>query len=565
MGNCSGERAGKGRYRMTPDSARAIRDVLLHEAQENLSRVEYLWRTCRVILEHSGAEAVGLWLAEDVRCVEAFVRRGDQLPPGLRVVEAVSRSDGRCLGLLEQVARRELGMAEGRTRSKGGTRSGIGGKPPRSGRVKRDLRLRRGVAVSRRALLVPLAAMGEWIGFLGLSYQGGVPEGGNLREVCGSLGTVLGEALVTQKAHAALHERVKELTCLYGITQVSTNTELDRREVMQRIVELLPPAWQYPEIASARIVLGAEKYVTSNFVGGPAWQTAAIEVGGEWRGAVEVFYREDKPEQDEGPFLAEERSLISAVARQVSQTVSRWEAADERARLQEQLRHADRLATIGQLAAGVAHELNEPLSSILGFAQLASRAEGLPERARIDLQKTISGVLYAREIVKKLMLFARQTPPSKRPVSLNAVIEEGLDFLASRCAKQGVEVVRHLDSRLPMVTVDPGQMQQVLVNLIVNAVQAMPEGGTLTIRTSLLGGVVRLVVEDTGFGMSRDVVSKIFLPFFTTKDVDQGTGLGLSVVHGIVTAHGGTVTVSSALGQGSRLEVRLPFEAAEEG
>ena len=113
---------------------------------------------------------------------------------------------------------------------------------------------------------------------------------------------------------------------------------------------------------------------------------------------------------------------------------------------------------------------------------------------------------------------------------------------------------------LPAITADPAQLKQILVNLVVNAVQAMPQGGKLTIGTRAIDSVVELSVEDTGSGMSEEVLEKIFLPFFTTKDVNEGTGLGLAVVHGIVTAHGGSIDVKSRLGDGARFEVRLPLE-----
>jgi signal transduction histidine kinase len=175
-----------------------------------------------------------------------------------------------------------------------------------------------------------------------------------------------------------------------------------------------------------------------------------------------------------------------------------------------------------------------------------------------DLNKIVVASLHAREVVKKLMLFARQTPPSTAAVNLNQIVDQSLYFLEARGSRQEITVVRQLDPRLPDVIADPSQLQQVLVNLVVNALQAMPNGGTLTIRTGQAGGCVVLEVDDTGVGMSDEIKGRIFLPFFTTKDIDQGTGLGLAVVHGIVTAHGGTVRVDSTPGRGSRFTVELP-------
>jgi signal transduction histidine kinase len=267
---------------------------------------------------------------------------------------------------------------------------------------------------------------------------------------------------------------------------------------------------------------------------------------------------------DEGPFLAEERSLIDSVAREVAIFCQRTRADEERALLQDQLRHADRLATIGQLAAGVAHELNEPLANILGFAQLAKKTPDLSLQVEKDLKSIESASLHAREIIRKLMTFARQLPPKKTPVNLNDLLNEGLYFFEARCAKAGIELIRRQTEDLPQITVDAGQMNQVLVNLVVNAIQAMPEGGTLTVETRAADDRIYLSVEDTGPGMNDEVRSQIFLPFFTTKDVQEGTGLGLAVVHGIVTSHGGEITVDTEEGKGTKFHIHLPLEGVEQ-
>ncbi|HVP35367.1 MAG TPA: ATP-binding protein, partial [Terriglobales bacterium] len=289
-----------------------------------------------------------------------------------------------------------------------------------------------------------------------------------------------------------------------------------------------------------------------------------IVAEGKKRGKVEIIYLVERPELDEGPFMKEERSLIDAVSREVTLIIERRQAEEEKTRLQNQLMHADRLATIGQLAAGVAHELNEPLGSILGFAQLTAQSPGLTPQVSQDIEKIINASLHAREIVKKLLIFARQMPTTKTRVNLNLIVEEGLYFFESRCAKEGIELVRSLSSDLPEITADPAQLHQVLVNLVVNAIQAMPNGGKLTIKTISDGAYVSLIVEDTGIGMSEEIMKQIFLPFFTTKEVGEGTGLGLSVVHGIVSSHKGVIKVESKVGVGSRFEIRFPVTTLSE-
>lgn len=369
-------------------------------------------------------------------------------------------------------------------------------------------------------------------------------------------------ALPEDQTTQALRERVKELSCLYRIGRVFARSVGSHDEVFQHIVELIPPAWQYPEIASARIILDGRRYETPGFEEGGQRQTSEVIVDAKCRGVVDVVYREARPVRDEGPFLQDERNLLDAIARQIAVIVEHQQAEEERALLQEQLMHADRLATIGQLAAGVAHELNEPLSSILGFAELLKHDPALSEGGRQDTHKIVTASLHAREIIKKLLLFARQTPTFKGPVDLNHVVLGAIDLFKHQFEKEGIELVCGLCPRMPVLTADAGQLTQVLINLVVNAVQAMPEGGKLIVQTRVQDGQAVCTVEDTGMGMTEDVQKRLFVPFFTTKEVNQGTGLGLPVVHGIVTSHRGKIEVQSAPGTGTMFTIRLPIDPA---
>jgi two-component system NtrC family sensor kinase len=367
---------------------------------------------------------------------------------------------------------------------------------------------------------------------------------------------------LSYSAKAALTERVKELTCLYGIAQISGQPDLPLEETIQGIVELHPPGQQYPETAFARIISDGISYTTEGFCECRQRQTAEIIVGGVLRGVVERVYVEERPSLDEGPFLKEERNLINAVARQVALVIERRQAEEDKLKLHNQPLHADRLATIGMLAAGVAHELNEPLENILGFAQLARKRPGVPASAEQYIGKIEAASLHAREIIRKLLVFARQARPEKRQVNLNQVVEDGLYFFEARCAKEGIEIVL-LSLDLPEITADPAQLNQILVNLLVNALQSMPGAGKITVQTRFCDHSVCLIVEDTGTGMSKEVLEEIFVPFFTTKDVGHGTGLGLPMVYGIVTAHNVSIDVKSEPGGGTRSEIQLPVAEPE--
>ncbi|MFH1469460.1 MAG: ATP-binding protein [Pseudomonadota bacterium] len=414
------------------------------------------------------------------------------------------------------------------------------------------------------SLCCPLVLGDEEIGEALLESWSAEPLARLDQELLRDIGHVLAVAIAYHRVQAAQLERVKELTCLYEIARLSADRSLALREVLERAVAVLPPSWQYPEIAAARIALDGAVFETPRFESTVARQRASIPLGEEHVGIVEVGYREERPALDEGPFLQEERHLIDTVARELAGVITRLRAEEEQRVMQEQLRRADRLATIGNLAAGVAHELNEPLGAILGFAQLAAKHPALPETAARDLEKIQAASLHAREVVRKLMLLGRHTPPRRERVDLNEVVNDGLCLLGARCARQGVELVCELAPGLSALLAERAQIQQVLINLAVNAIQAMPEGGVLRVSTGRQGDGLFLEVQDSGVGMAPEVQARVFEPFFTTKQVGEGTGLGLPVVQGIVAAHRGRIELESRPGGGTRFQVHLPLTPEEQ-
>jgi two-component system NtrC family sensor kinase len=368
-----------------------------------------------------------------------------------------------------------------------------------------------------------------------------------------------------EKERFDLIERNKELTCLYRIAKLDNDEGLSLEELLPAICDVIPDAMQHTDRAAARIRLDERWFgMASRDTPSALTITEPLLIQGAERGRLDIWYL---PEDHGGPnndivFLDEERHLARAVASHLALIIEKREAEKRRLELEQQLRHADRLATIGQLAAGVAHELNEPLGNILGFAQLAGRNSGLPDQLYGDLDKIVRSSLHAREIIKKLMLFGRPMPLQKIAVSLNKIVEDGLYFLEARCTKSGITVKKQTAADLPLVHADPSQLEQVLVNLVINAIQAMPQGGHLTIRTFSGQDHVHLSVADTGIGMSEEVLNQIFVPFFTTKDVNEGTGLGLSVVHGIVAGHNGTIDVVTEPDKGTAFTINLPLREA---
>lgn len=376
---------------------------------------------------------------------------------------------------------------------------------------------------------------------------------------------ILGMAIATRRAQSALRERIKELTCLYRISHVIEQEDVPFEQRISRVVSLLPEAWQFPEIAAAQIMLDGRSNEAGDCSKLFYRQQADIVVGGTRRGFVEVGYTESYEDFAEGPFLPEEQKLIGAVARELALCVERHETYVERCRMEEQIRHADRLATLGQFAAGVAHEINEPLGGILGFAQLIQKSGEISPQSAADVEQIIAASLRAREIVRKIMLFARQTYPEKRAIELSAAVDDAVLFLEPRCAKQGIKLERRLAEPSPVILADPVQINQVVVNLVVNALQATSGAGRIVVQTKDLGGAAQIIVSDTGCGIKPEIMDRIFNPFFTTKEIGVGTGLGLSVVHGIVTSHGGTIDVTSEPGHGATFTVNLPTAAESTG
>lgn len=358
-----------------------------------------------------------------------------------------------------------------------------------------------------------------------------------------------------------LLEKIRVLTCLYLVAQKAVDDTHSFDTKLQIIADLLPQAFENPEKMAAMIRVDEKTCKTAGFDRSIQRSGQNVVVNDEVRGRVEIGRITDHgiAAKQKAFFSKEETGLVESASRKIAYMIEKKQNRERKRLLEDQLRHADRLATIGQLAAGIAHELNNPLGDILGFAQLASNAPDLPETVYQDLSKIVKSALYAREVIKKVLFFSRQASVSQVEINLNQLIKDWMDFFEFRCAQNDIEIVLEMDETLPVMTGDPAQLNQVLINLVVNAIHAMPDGGTLTIATGHKRNRVTMKVQDTGTGIDEETQNKIFLPFFTTKDVDQGTGLGLSVVYGIINEHGGLVNVDSRLGVGSTFEIELPI------
>ena len=228
--------------------------------------------------------------------------------------------------------------------------------------------------------------------------------------------------------------------------------------------------------------------------------------------------------------------------------------------MQARVAQSERLASVGMLAAGVAHEINNPLGGILALTSLTLEDTAENDGRRDNLVEVVRQTERCRDIVKGLLEFSRQSKAGTESVDLNEVARDTLALVGNQSLFFNVEVVMDLAPALPPILADRSQLQQVFMNLLVNAAQAMQEQGRITVTSSYgkQDGHVIVTVSDTGHGIDADQIARIFDPFFTTKDNGHGTGLGLSIAYGIVTQHGGTITVDSPPGRGTTFSMRFP-------
>ena len=236
---------------------------------------------------------------------------------------------------------------------------------------------------------------------------------------------------------------------------------------------------------------------------------------------------------------------------------------------QAQLIQAEKLTSLGQLAASIAHEVNNPLSGVLVYTQLLTKkitADEFSKEVALDqLSKMESELTRSTRLIRNLLDFARQSPPAFKEVNINNVIDRALDLATHSAELQNIQVIKELNPSLPKLMADFSQLQQVCTNLILNAIQAMPEGGRLILRTSDdSDNQLKVEVQDTGCGISQENMRKLFTPFFTTKGKEKGVGLGLAVVYGIVQRHQGRIEVQSKEGEGTTFTIHLPLYHEEE-
>jgi PAS domain S-box-containing protein len=284
---------------------------------------------------------------------------------------------------------------------------------------------------------------------------------------------------------------------------------------------------------------------------------------GQFRGEIIQYRKDSKPIYVETTTIAlkDRDGRITGTVSVNRDITERKRAEMERKELEQKAQIMSRLASVGEMASGIAHEINNPLTSVIGFAQLLMQKD-LPEDIREEVRIIADGAQRVASIIKRLLTFARQYKPERGYVNINDIIATTLDLRAYEMETGNIKVITHLDPDLPGTIADGGQLQQVFLNIIMNAETEMKLAhgkGNLFIKTETIDNTIRISFKDDGPGIAKENLERIFEPFFTTREVGKGTGLGLSVCHGIVTEHGGRIYAESKLGKGATFIVELPI------
>ncbi len=267
-----------------------------------------------------------------------------------------------------------------------------------------------------------------------------------------------------------------------------------------------------------------------------------------------------------GPISTSEIGVLQKTFREMLSSL-RERDRSQRAESELKLLQSEKQASVGRLAAGVAHEINNPLTGVLTFTHMLLRRQDINQEIREDLQTIANATERVRMIVKGLLDFSRQTKIEPEPTNINTLIEQTIPLVDNQALVKGVIFCFDPGEDIPTRTLDRNQVQSVLLNIILNAIDATDKGGHINIYTRLTsaageGKAIEVEISDTGCGIAAANLDKLFDPFFTTKDVGKGTGLGLSVSQGIIERHGGTIRVRSTVGEGSVFTISLPAEEA---
>lgn len=354
-----------------------------------------------------------------------------------------------------------------------------------------------------------------------------------------------------------LEERVKELSCLYGVSSAIRKHADSVNETLEEICKITQQAWLFPSSAIIQLEIDNFKVETSKPPVNNIFQCSIIPFFKESQGFIKVYYNTDKWKK--AYFLVEEQKLLDKIAIEISEFFERREIIKKEELLKKSAERNDRLSILGEITAGIAHELNTPLGNILGFAELI-KSNSQENQTQKDSEKIIKAAIYSREIVKKLMFFSCEMPQHNEFIQIKPIIEQALKLLSPNFKKAAVNYNFKIDNPTLEAQIDPIQLTQVLFNLLINAIYISPQQSIITVDVSNTSTHIVMEIKDEGSGIPVELKSKIFEPFFSSKPIGEGSGLGLSVVHGIIKSHRGEIITFDNNPTGTVFQIKLPLK-----
>ncbi|MEP6262702.1 MAG: HAMP domain-containing sensor histidine kinase [Gillisia sp.] len=353
-----------------------------------------------------------------------------------------------------------------------------------------------------------------------------------------------------------LQERIKELSCLFDIASILSKHESALIPTLTALGKVIKLAWRFPEETIVEITLDEHKYKSAPIPPNTVFQNSEISIFNKVCGNIKVHY--PTPKYSRKDFLVEEQKLLDKIAQEIGNFYEKEKNKEKEALIKLTAQRNDRLLILGEITAGIAHELNTPLGNILGFAELIESKTSDPQ-IKSDISKIIKSSIYSREVVKKLMFFACEMPQNMEVIKIRPVILQVLSLLGPNFKKAGVTPIFTIQNKTLAARLDSIQFSQVLFNLLINAIYVSPKNGKIEISVTNNSNSFYIEIADEGPGISKEIKSRIFEPFFTTKPLGEGSGLGLSVVHGIIKSHRGNIVTFENKPRGTIFQITLPL------
>ncbi|TDW48016.1 phospho-acceptor domain-containing protein [Flavobacterium sp. 270] len=352
-----------------------------------------------------------------------------------------------------------------------------------------------------------------------------------------------------------LKERIKELTCLYEISKIISQSDSVNKGVLEEIILSIKRAWRYNDDTIVEIQILEHTLSTSKIKEQTVFQTCSIQITNKYAGFIKIHYPQAK--YAENDFLEDEQKLLTTIAFEIGNFIEKHQILNETALLNRTIERLDRLNLLGEMTAGIAHELNSPLGNILGFAELI-KSNATDPKIISDVSIIINAAIFSREIVKKLLFFSCEIPQQLKLQELQPIINFVLAFLKPNFQKKDIKSEVLISDNAIMANVDSVQITQVLFNLFLNALYASPKKSTIKIEVQSTSENILITIADQGSGIHDDIKQKIFDPFFTTKPINEGCGLGLSIVLEIIKKHNGEIVLKNNFPAGTIFIIKLP-------